>query len=194
MLRLMMRVRRPAALVLAVTTLACTGLVPAPTIDMSTNPRVVFGTDDFSVGTTYTFGHGIDPAEVGATTPIQIEEVSIVHANGVEVIGVGAFAPGGGGAPGLVEGWPPATATKQVVGADLPSAEWSGPVAILIGMQTTAERSGFRGVRVVWREANGERHVDVSDVAAVHCAPPGCQGVESERLLIDLGLVGESNR
>lgn len=159
---------------------------------MTTNPRVVFRTNDFSVGTTYTFGHGIDPAEVGATTPIQIEEVSIVHANGVEVIGVGAFAPEGE-VPGLVEGWPPATATKQVVGADLPSAEWSRPVAILIGMRATEERSGFRGVRVVWRDANGERHVDVSDVAAVTCAPPGCQSVESERLLIDLGLVGESN-
>ena len=166
--------------VVAIVTAAC-----RPDLDLSRSPEVVFVTNEFEVGETYTYG------AASVQGPATISAVEVLESRGVEVLEIGAFDPEVAGVGlGLVPEWPPKDPDVEI--HDALDVEWPGIVQIAIGVRTTEPVSGLRGILVRWRDAAGEEVTEVFDVAVVTCAPSACDeaGEEpDEWALEELGLV-----
>jgi hypothetical protein len=156
-------------------------------IDLSVGPRVLLVTDPFAVGATYTLGETAVPSEV--KRPVRITGISVVRVSGLEILGFGAMDSAAAGI-GLVPGWPP-PAPYLMRDPLEPAAVWEGHVQVLIGIRTTAPKSGLRGVRLLWTDGDGRPGSRVFDTAVLTCAPDACDlepDAATEALLRELGL------
>jgi hypothetical protein len=167
---------------------ALTRIEPPPRVDLSLAPDPVFATIPFEVGDTYTLGSAGVPPEI--KRPVTVTAVEIVHARGVEILGVGAFEPDPD-ASGLVPDWPPqGRYEKDVRDVGPASASWTGDVFTLVGVRTTEPKSGLRGIDVRWIDGDGVAGGRIFDLAVVTCAPGACVADAADAdLLRQLGLL-----
>lgn len=157
-----------------------------PPMDLSEPPRTVFATNPFTVDDTYTLGSVAVRPEV--PRPVRITDVVVLHASGIEVVGIGAFEPATERV-GLVPGWPPAGPSIKDPRAN--EMTWSGAVDVLVGVRVVAPKSGFRGIEVRWVDGEGAPGREVFDLAVVTCAPGACvvEAEDADPLLRELGLL-----
>jgi len=152
-------------------------------------PRTVITTDEFEVGETYTLGSLGVPEDV--PRPIVITDIDVLAWANIEIIGQGVFEPAGE-AIGLVPGWPPDTGSGRLdLRALEDGAEWHDNVSPILGIRTTAPKSGLRGVVVSWSVCDGKRGSETFDLAVQTCAPAACDRdpAEDDWLLKELGLI-----
>lgn len=161
---------------------------PAPALPLGDPPRSVFTTNEFEVGETYTLGSTSVPEDV--PRPVVITDIDVLARTNVELIGRGIFEPDDEGI-GLVPGWPPDVRSGRLdLRAIEQGTEWGGQVSPVLGIRTTAPRSGLRGVVVTWIDGNGKRGSEIFDFAVQTCAPGACERDpgEDDWLLKELGL------
>jgi len=156
-----------------------------PRLDLTSRPQTIFATLPLEVGNAYTIGSITIPADV--PRPLTVTSVKVIARSGIEVVGVAA-APEGPSMIGLLAGWPVAGSRyKDVESGRL---AYTGPIEIVVGVRTTAPRSGMRGVEVTWIDARGATGSRVYDIAAATCAPATCTLPEDDidSFLRNLGL------
>lgn len=159
---------------------------PAPALPLDRPPPTIFTTNDFEVGEAYTLGSTDVPADV--PRPIVITDIDVVAWTNIEIIGRGVIEPG----IGLVPDWPPDTPYRRLdLGAVEDGTEWDGDVWPILGIRTTAPRSGLRGVVLSWIDGDGNPGSKTFDFAVQTCAPGACDRDLSEDhwLLKELGLI-----
>jgi hypothetical protein len=156
-------------------------------INLADSPPTVFETIPYEVGGTYTLGESGVPPEV--PRPVRITGIEVVHSRGIEVLGSGAFEPDPDGT-GSVPGWPP-PGINLTLASDLPSMHWPGAVETVLGIRTTAPKSGLRGIEVRWVDGTGVAGGRTFDIAVYTCAPGACEVAagDADELLRELGLL-----
>jgi hypothetical protein len=83
----------------------------------------------------------------------------------VEIVGRGVLEPDDE-AIGLVAGWPPDTRHGRLdLRALQDGSEWEGQITPILGIRTTAPKSGLRGVVVSWIDGEGNRGSETFDFA-----------------------------
>ena len=160
-----------------------------PRIDLAVPPNTVFATVPFEVGATYTLGEARVPAEV--KRPVTVTAVEILHARGIEVLGGGAYEPRPDSI-GLVPGWPPQAPYATGIGDTIRSrVTFSGEVHTVVGIRTTAPKSGLRGIKVRWVDGDGVAGTRTFDLAVLTCAPGACHvdSADPDPMLRELGLL-----
>lgn len=172
----------------------CRGaLGSAPGVQLPQRPEVVYTTNAFPVGTTYTLGSLGVPDDVAR--PVVVTEIEVLETHGVEVVDMAAYdaaavSPG----IGLVEGWPPPIDSGQLQPSPSEHRWDVDHVGVIVGLRTTEPLSGLRGVRVTWHDADGATGTRVFDHAVVTCAAEQDCGShdpeldDDEALLVRLGL------
>ncbi len=186
----MRRLLLPAVFVLA----ACAvdgGIATAPdsALNLDDAPRAVFMTNEFEVGELYTLGSTGVPEDV--PRPFVITGIDVLASANIEIIGRGVFQSDGEGI-GLAADWPPDMGSGRLdLRALEDGTEWVGNVSPILGIRTTAPKSGLRGVVVSWIDGEGNRGSRTFDFAVQTCAPGACDRVSSEDdwLLKELGLL-----
>ena len=154
----------------------------------SSAPQTVFNTNDFPVGSTYTLGSLSVPED--AQYPLVVTKIEVLRTEGVRVLGARAHNPSSDGWIGLIPSWDPAGLGGEAREPGPDSAPFTaGPVALVVGIETQADRSGLRGLRATWRDAAGAEHSTQFDLAVVTCAPGVCAAGEDEQLVRELGLL-----
>ncbi len=121
--------------------------------------------------------------------PVRVLDIEVLEVSGVEPIGVGAFDPATlSEGIGLVPGWPPAG--LAVVDPTSADTRWATAVAIVVGVRTSAPKSGLRGIIVRWLDGAGNEGLRVFDLAVLTCAPGTCNvdPAVPGPLLTELGL------
>lgn len=159
-----------------------------PRVDFSLTPDPIFATIPFEVGETSTLGSAGVPPEI--KRPVTVTSVELVHARGIEILGVGAYEPNPD-AIGLAPGWPPqGRYDRDVRDVGPGSATWGGAVFTVVGIRTTEPKSGLRGIDVRWIDGNGIAGGRIFDLAVVTCAPGACVADTADPdLLRELGLL-----
>lgn len=158
-------------------------------LNLDDPPRTVFMTNEFEVGERYTLGSTAVPEEV--PRPFVITGIEVLASANIEIIGRGVFQADGEEV-GLVPDWPPDIGSGRVdLRALEDGTEWVGNVSPILGIRTTAPRSGLRGVVVSWIDGEGNPGSMTFDFAVQTCAPGACDGDSSgdEWLLKELGLL-----
>jgi len=167
---------------------------PASGVVLKDPPQTVMATTPFDVGDTYTVGGiGVGPASSSRPEvrgPITITAVELLNYANVEILGVGAFDPEANPSGiGLVPGWPP-EGREPYVDPVTSGKAWPRYVSVVVGIRTTAAKSGLRGIQVSWIDGGGNRGSRVFDIAVLTCAPGACEvdAGDAEPLLRELGL------
>ncbi len=176
------------------TVAACATEAPVPPqaqrLDLERPPQIVYSTLPFEVGATYTVGSVGVPVEVPG--PVRVTGIEVLHASGVEVIGIGTYdGQDQRSGVGLVPGWPPELVTVPILDPRAGDAVIAGTANAVIGIRVTAPVSGLRGIRVSWVDGTGRAGSRLWDLAVITCAPGACSpaDVESDAVLRDLGLI-----
>lgn len=174
---------------------ACSGVegetarTPVPVLPLGDAPRTVFTTDEFEVGETYTLGSVGVPEDV--PRPFVITDIDVLTWTNIEIIGRGIFESDDEGI-GLVPDWPPDTRSGRLdLRAIEDGTEWDGHVSPVLGIRTTAPKSGLRGVMVSWIDGDGHQGREIFDFAVQTCAPGACDRDpgDDDWLLKELGLL-----
>lgn len=159
----------------------------APGIDLSREPETTLEKIPFEVGESYTLG----TVHIGPDVPrpVRITEVTIVQTTGLDVLGVGWIdSDSTESGIGLVPEWPPAGVTMHDGLSEPVSAP--GDIGIIVGIRTTAPKSGLRGVIIRWMDGTGGSSNRTIDLAVVTCSPRTCEAEgDSAPLLRELGLL-----
>jgi hypothetical protein len=166
-----------------------TATAPAPALPLGDPPRTVFTTNEFEVGETYTLGSPGVPEDV--PRPVVITDIEVLAWTNIEIVGRGVFEPADEEI-GLVHEWPPDTRSGRLdLRALEDGAEWEGDISPILGIRTTAPKSGLRGVVVSWIDGDGNRGSETFDFAVQTCAPGACNRDpgEDDWLLKELGLL-----
>ncbi len=166
-----------------------TATAPAPALPLGDPPRTVFTTNGLEVGETYTLGSTSVPEDV--PRPVVITDIEVLARTNIEIVGRGVLEPDDE-AIGLVGGWPPDTRFSRLdLRAVEDGVEWEGDVSPILGIRTTAPKSGLRGVVVSWIDGDGNRGSETFDVAVQTCAPGACDRDPGgdDWLLKELGLL-----
>ena len=166
-----------------------TATAPAPALSLDNPPTTVFTTNEFEVGDTYTLGSTAVPDDV--PRPVVITDIDVLAWTNIEIIGRAVIEPDGE-AIGLVPNWPPGAGSGRLdLRALQDGSEWGGSVSPVLGIRTTAPKSGLRGVVVSWIDGDGNRGSETFDFAVQTCAPGACDRDPDEDywLLEELGLL-----
>jgi hypothetical protein len=161
---------------------------PAPALPLRDPPRTVFTTNQFEVGETYTLGSVAVPENV--PRPVVITDIDVLAWTNIEIVGRGVHEPDDEGI-GLAPSWPPDVRSGRLdLRAIEQGTEWVGHVSPILGIRTTAPKSGLRGVVVSWIDGNGNPGSEIFDFAVQTCAPGACERDpgEGDWLLKELGL------
>ncbi len=172
---------------------SCTTETPQEStpIDLRAGPAVTIQTDPLEEGARYSLGHTLSEWAERPHDGIRIQSVEVLHARGIELIGRGAYdAASVEMQLGFIEGWPPVGWDIQAFDSEIYEIEWPGAVVLVLGIEVRGEKAGLRGLRMVWRDATGDEHVSVLDLAVVTCSATACDPdtTTSDELLLDLGL------
>jgi hypothetical protein len=176
------------ALLIAVAALAV-GCGPGERIDLGREPPTLLKTIPFGVGDRYTLGMtGPSESSIGQ---IRITAVEVIHAAGIEVVGIGVLDPvAAGQGIGLVLGWPPSGYELAAIDEAVHSRQWEMPIYTVVGVETTELVSGLRGVEVTWVDGQGASHSRVFDLTVLTCQPGSCDAdEETQETLTVLGLM-----